>query len=95
MSYASPRVSENNTLAEDVVSRVGATSWKNVFHGVAVLLDECLVQRKTGGAVIVLSGEFASSTNVSPCLANTLVPCSSLAETANLDDICVRKGLVF
>ncbi|KAI4100062.1 MAG: hypothetical protein L6R37_005660 [Teloschistes peruensis] len=56
MSYASPPlVSEGkkNTSAENVVSRVGATSWKNIFHAVAVLLDECLVQQKTGGAVIV------------------------------------------
>lgn len=98
MSYASPPlVSEGkkNTSAENVVSRVGATSWKNIFHAVAVLLDECLVQQKTGGAVIVPNGKFASPTDVSPCPADTLVPRSSLAETANLDDICVRSRLVF
>ncbi|KAL8665419.1 MAG: hypothetical protein Q9202_002312 [Teloschistes flavicans] len=46
---------DNDTSAENVVSRVGATSWRNIFHAVTVLLDECVVQQKTGGAAIILS----------------------------------------
>jgi len=56
MSFASTSVL-NDTYATNEVSRTGVTSWMQIVEGVADLVQQCVVQKGTGGAVVILSGE--------------------------------------
>ena len=63
MSYAGSSalgVASNNTAGVDELSRVGATSWKQVFDAVLALMDHCPFKFDAGGAAIVESCEPSS-----------------------------------
>ena len=47
----------NNTSSDNEVSTVGTTSWKDIVDGAMRVQEECVRDKDTGGAAVILSCE--------------------------------------
>jgi len=73
MSFASASLL-NDTSAANEVSRAGVTSWMQIVEGVADLMEKCVIREGTGGAVMLLSGEWVRAHKDS-CTKSLTQPC--------------------